>query len=508
MTKVETCIPKGSPRILGIILLMGLILRLAIWLPHRQQSDLFGAYVPTANQIMEGEYRPGDNYEFKQFQFYRLGVSLPTAFTLRILGNSIPPLAFFPLLCSMLTLFLIFRIGLRFEERFPHAAALSCAFGAAYPILVTQAPLMAPDTIRTLFSTAAFLFFLRVCERGYDFKNLFLCGVAFGLSYLCQIAIFFMLPGLFLWLIWQREIGIRHLAILLGMILVGSLETLFFSLESGHFFLRLAALFDSLRDPLVSDYVEANFPGISRYIPGFFAIYLSPTSPYFILHGLAGWVSLIALGWALKRKDKLLSLFAFCWLSEIFIFNFSPSPSVEARYLLAGIPLLCLLSGAFLAQFTHRGKGAYILWGLLLISGISGSVLYRTAYLATNDANKSALALAEKYPFLRHESIGATYNLVNILEFNWEYEKKITSFGYRDAEGGQLPEYLVCLFNGYYDFADLPDRIKERPLTVVEKVRTGYPVLATSGFFPAPKIGFAAEVVVYRLGSGTGDGKK
>lgn len=486
---------------LALVLGLALAIRLSFFLPHYQASDVLKSYAPTGHQILTGEYQPGAEYDYVWFSPIRLGVVVPVAALTELFGYSLPHLSIYPLICSILTLLFVYGIGLRLERQFPHAALLSVLFAALYPLLVTQAPQMLPDTPRTLFATAAVYFFVRSRENDYDRFNLMACGFAIGLSYLCQIQVFFLLPGVAVWLVFRREVRVRQLYALVGIAIAILLETVVLSIASGQLFLRLSALFASAQDV---DDVWVHYPGISRYIPGYWEAFVSPGTSYFVLHGVSGWIGMAAVIWAFAIRQPLLLLLALCWVSDSAVLNFSPMPSIETRYLLAGIPLLCVLAGALLARMMPNRAFSVIAAIMLLVSSMGGSWLYRMTYVATSDAYESAASWLDAYPALREGRLYVTPTLEAFVRHAAEYDIDLV---YSKAGGdyaGAPPEYALCLFTGYYAREDLPDQVCTCSMEPLERLQTGSPELTRLMGRYRPKIGFEAELVLYRLADCSG----
>lgn len=486
---------------LALVLILGLVLRLAFFLPHRQTGDALGIYLAAAHDILAGDYRPGVEYEYAGYASMRLGVILPAALLLKVFGYALPPLALYPLLCSLLTLALIYSLALRVEARFPHAAILAGGMGAFYPLLVTQAPLLLADTPKAFYSTAALLFFLRSREKDWRGWDGLLCGIFLGLAYSCQLGAFFLIPGAVGWLAWRREFRLRQGYILLGIGIAVALETLFLSLAAGQLTLSLLAHLRAAQDAAVSTaYRQTYFPGWSRYFPGFLGGLLDPTNPYFALHGLGGWFALAAVLWALRQRDELLVLMVCLWSSDLFILNFSPVLSPETRYLSSGIPPLCALSGAFLAcLWERRRRLATGAMGLLAISSLVGCTLYRLTYQATEEANAAAMAWIRDYPFLAEEGVAATHTLVWVIRYGLQYKTEVEHLRQGSPLPGEIPRYIVCFFNGYFSPRDLPPELEAYSLRVVARKEVGFPELERMAGFLTPKIGFSGELVLFAV---------
>ncbi|MDP6775891.1 MAG: hypothetical protein QGI83_03905, partial [Candidatus Latescibacteria bacterium] len=75
-------------RLLGLVLGLALLYRLVFWLPSWQPGDALGSYAFSAHKILTGEYAPGAQYTFEWFSGIRLGVVVPAALLVGLIGYS------------------------------------------------------------------------------------------------------------------------------------------------------------------------------------------------------------------------------------------------------------------------------------------------------------------------------------------------------------------------------------------------------------------------------------
>ena len=218
------------------ILLFALFLRI-IFLSGINSSDDLN-YMTISHEILEGKFESGSLHTLRILMIY------PTVFFFWLLGISNFSAALWPLICSMGTIILIYKIGkLLFNERVGLLSAFLLSF---FPLDVIYATRLAADVPVAFLMTVSVYLFLkaRTVNRGYLY--LFSSGIVLGLSYLVKelglLLFFFYFVYIIYEFISKRKINFNYSFILLGFLLVFTIEGLYYYSSNGDFLLRYHAV--------------------------------------------------------------------------------------------------------------------------------------------------------------------------------------------------------------------------------------------------------------------------
>lgn len=214
------------------ILLFALFLRI-IFLSGVNTSDDLN-YINSAYKILEGSFSPTWSMSLRVLMIY------PTAFFFWLFGISNFSAALWPLICSMGTIILIYKIGkLLFNERVGLLAAFLLSF---FPLDVTYATRVSPDLPLAFLMTISVYLFLKARTVNRNYLYLFSSGIALGLSYLTKVLGLLLFFFYFVYMIYdfisKRKINFNYSFIVLGFLLVFVIEGLYYYSSNGDFLLR------------------------------------------------------------------------------------------------------------------------------------------------------------------------------------------------------------------------------------------------------------------------------
>ncbi len=235
---------------IGAVVAIGLILRLMFFVGFAggdPQDD--GIYLNTAKTILQhGAYnhniqkdRIEKNQTVNPFYIFpsRVLFTNATALSMRILGVSDFAVGFFPLLCSLLSIVVVYKIcGLLFDRR---TGVLAGALLALMPLDILYATRITPDVPVGFFIMLSIYFFLKGRRRGSGLW-LYAAGLAVGLGYLVKSTTLVALVCMAVWVLAdalrQRKIPWRCAWILPGFLTVYVCEGMYYAVTTDYFFLR------------------------------------------------------------------------------------------------------------------------------------------------------------------------------------------------------------------------------------------------------------------------------
>jgi hypothetical protein len=221
-------------RVLVGTLFVGLLLRLVYAGGMSSADDL--AMASAAQKLLEdGLYLPAGHYDA------RLAMVYPLAGVFSVFGQGEWQLALLPLLASMLTLFLTYKIGELLVSK--SVGLVAVAVLALFPLDVYYATRFVPDSYFSAFMTAAIYLSLKAYRHDHAPSRLgLLAGMIWGLGYLVKIEAAFLLIPL-LYLAWQnRHVWQTSFAIALGCFLFVCGENFIYFLQTGELLYRVAAI--------------------------------------------------------------------------------------------------------------------------------------------------------------------------------------------------------------------------------------------------------------------------
>ena len=230
-----------------LIILFALILRLTFFIGFANgdpQDD--SIYLNITKQILQKGFC--DHNIQKRLVLKEDIINPVYIFPSRLIFNYINTLSFlvfgvndyaaslFPLICSLLGIYIIYRIGeLLFDSR---VGLLSAFFLAIIPLDIVYATRITPDVPLALFMTLGIYMFLKGLQRDKG-QWLFASGVVVGLGYMVKSTALIGLLIMFLWLVKERNSLNKALYVFSGLVLVLLFEGIYYQLLTDNFFLRL-----------------------------------------------------------------------------------------------------------------------------------------------------------------------------------------------------------------------------------------------------------------------------
>jgi 4-amino-4-deoxy-L-arabinose transferase-like glycosyltransferase len=173
-----------------VIVVMYIVLRVAFY-QGIVPSDPVG-YLQYAKQIAEGEFQ----LELHHYNT-RFGITLPIAFLFMVFGINEATTVMWPFVCSVVTLYLTFRIGTALVGTV--AALLACTFLTVLPLDIGLAMQVLPEPIMTaMLCICVWCFYRGIYETNVFKARLWLLGAGMALwgAYSAKITGIFLMPAL------------------------------------------------------------------------------------------------------------------------------------------------------------------------------------------------------------------------------------------------------------------------------------------------------------------------
>ncbi len=331
---------------IAAVLLVAFLVRLVFMVGLVGSDDLH--YATYAHQIATGTFSPTS-----YFHALRLGIIGPTALAYRLFGVSAAATVWFPLVCSLLSVFVVYLLG---RELFGHSAGLwGAVIYAVFPVDVVQAGLLMPDVPVATFAGLALLFVLygeRVESGPVSLLSFAAAGLLLGLGYMCKVTAVLPTGVLLLYAVLRRKRLHCYAVMLVTLGLIVAIEGVYYRQVNGDFFFRLNVLRQwdhtladgMLAGPLasLSEYPRAMFLSIEEF--GLF---------WYLFVAAAVWAVTVRLKrtWVVMLWVILLWLYLQFGISSFRQLTF---PAHVPRYLiLVTIPAAALV-GAMLAGLGRR----------------------------------------------------------------------------------------------------------------------------------------------------------
>lgn len=326
---------------IAMLLLLGLALGLRL---YYFTGLALGDDIMYTSQVLAHAYAngwPPEPYHWHT----RLGLTMPTVLTVKLLGPI--PIAFvlLPLLASLIKVVVSFGIAFRYTDL--RGACLVGLLMAVFPSEVIYATHLFPDALVGLFSTLSVWFWLRALQsdRGIDYL---LAGLWFAAGYLCRETVLhegMVYIALWLWAgKWKRPrlplVAVAPVAVvLLEMMLYGA--TTSDPLYRWHAILDVQSTIAESDPSLYSSKLGGNFwTGPILMAIGSFEL------------GLLVALALPLAGWALFRSQSLRPIAVWLLVGFGWFFYGTTIPSGwvplhrDARYAMAfSLPIVLLVGG-------------------------------------------------------------------------------------------------------------------------------------------------------------------
>jgi len=294
------------------ILLAALILRVGFF-TGISASDPLG-YAEYAHKIATG------NFAFEPHHYNtRFAVTAPVGLFFRLFGVGVGAAVIWPMICSLATVFLVYRLGLAVEGR--RTGLVGASLFAFLPLDIALASDLFPEGVMTAMMTLAVYAF----HRGYHGRvgrssalALLFGGVALWAAYSAKMLGVLLLPILFLYVLLQGRRWGRFAWFALGFFILLLPEMITYKLYAGDWLFRQHAIAVAHEGTLGA--IDANVNLLPRLLLAYPGITLVP-------HNLFGatfvliWVAFVC---GLIRRENLLILLL--WFAGIFAYvNFGSS---------------------------------------------------------------------------------------------------------------------------------------------------------------------------------------
>lgn len=465
---------KKTESLLVIILLFGLFLRLHFFVGLNWSDDV--AYVGYADNLLEGNF-----YHNSYPNTMRLGFIYPITFFFWIFGVSNISAALFPILTSLGSIILIFYIGKIFLDT--KTSLISAFLLSIFPLNVGNSTWIMPDIPLAFFtSLSIFLFFYS--ERKRNSFYYLLTGIFIGISYLIKVSglipLIFIVPYIFYKTFKKRNFNLNYFLVFLGFLIIFSLESLYYLLNTGNFLFRYKAVSnyfsgENLKEhALVTDlsfYPKVMFNLNYNYIFDF-------KNKFNVYYGIFYYL-LIPSIFYLVYKTKKKSYKFIIWFSIFFLYlqfgtmslrNYTPIHRLYRHLSLITIPFLLFLGYFLRINYESTSKKRLITIFVIILLTIT-SFYYidkRTMYLRDSVEDQK-----EIYKFLKNKdqknvytSGGSVGHLNFYSKFKWK--NKLRGVGkYTDCNDLKDSYVVVDATRGWienYQFLrNIPECIKEPP---------------------------------------------
>lgn len=382
--------------VLPAILLVGLALRLYFFVGVGGWDDV--SYLAHIHEINSGtfdtEAATDGSFPFK----YRVGLILPTAFLFRIFGTSEPLLAVLPLLCSLGTIYVTWRLGRLLS---PLTGAIAGLLMATLPCGIVSATSLLPTPCGVFFCGLSVLLWveaeglIRPPAVRPGAVRYFLIGMILGCAYLFRLeAGLYGIVFIVLGLAYCRPHAGWFVAAI-GVVLVIGAENYVYWSRHGEWLYRLKVVssgFASFSDQLSAHLQEQK--SVSAFVK---SVFLKPTE--FGLHAAAAFVgSSLALVRCRKEHRPLLlwfwPLLAYLCFGTWSLTSYVPTTK-DPRYLLqVAIPGFVLLAAMLTPMVQRKGVlRAVALSGLSLVVA-AGLVLSHVVWVYRHENAAGAQQLA------------------------------------------------------------------------------------------------------------------
>jgi 4-amino-4-deoxy-L-arabinose transferase-like glycosyltransferase len=389
----QNFITERTKRILVIMALIvgAFLVRVSFFNGGIRGSDAY-QYSLYAHQMKTGQYRPDQiNYHLG----FRYIVIMSTALSYSLFGANDLSASLFPLLFSILNIFLVFSIGEKiFDKRIALIGGILLIF---YPLDIILSSCLGPDSFVAVLSSLVVLCYLLAGQKEHSpiqSVTLFmLSGFFVGVAISAKETSIFLYGVIILDQIIRKQRISSVLWTSLGLAIPLLGEGIYYYIATGDPLLRINVL-DNLKTIIQRDYSES--AGNLLYYPkAMFGLNL---------HGLAlfcftWWFVSAGLFWAMLRKDKRV-LFPALWLILPMLgFEFGLQSIKEMTLISKNYTYLALITSPamlicayFLTEFTHffildeKKKKLLIIISILLIACMNMYGTYRLSLNIRDDA--------------------------------------------------------------------------------------------------------------------------
>lgn len=332
-------LPEGVKRRTSIfyVVLAAFFIRAFFFTGGIRGSDAY-AYAMYAFQIASGQY---DINLVDNFYGFRFALLLPTALSYRLFGVGDYSSVLFPYLFSLLNILAVFFIAERIFDR--KIAFIAAVLLAIYPLDITTANTLGPDSFIPCFSSLAMLCYVLADKKMAASENaigyLLFTGLFIGLAYLSRITSIFILIALGFYHIVRRR-KIRYLLwTIMGFSAPWLAEALYYKIYTGDPFFHYHRI--AVHESLVKGPDPDAIVSLLFYPKVMFGFDLTGWA----LYGLTWWLVLVGLGLAFRQKDTRMLLPFFFLLIPFLGFEFGTQSLKEMIPIMKNYNYLSLITG-------------------------------------------------------------------------------------------------------------------------------------------------------------------
>ena len=400
MPNIKKKLKNIRPEIwLIFILAFALFLRLHFFMGLGWEDDTH--YAGVANEILKGRYYPSHVNEQRPLIIY------PIAFFFKIFGINEFSGAMFSLICSLLSIILIYYFGKKF---FSIETGLLAAFILSFFPLDVEYSTRIMGDVQVGFFTALSVFMFFLAESSKKKLFYFLAGTFTGLAYLVKL--YGLLPLIFFFacfiykIMKNKRIDFNFVYIIFGLFVILVIEGLFYYSKTKDFFFRFHKEFYFYTKKELLPY-EFNIN--LEYYP---SIMLSPNNRYFGLFYLFMVFGMMVLMFKRSENTFLLILW---WLSFFLYMQYGTMSYKEYipinrwdRYLtVLSIPSILILS-VFLSELMKRSIDKKIFSLIMLVLIFIPSLFLIEKNYRSHEASATVVKLI--YEFLKEEGLKKVYS--------------------------------------------------------------------------------------------------
>ncbi len=223
------------------LIALAVALRLVFFFGLQGRDDrvyiFYANYFVTHQQIPLGEHTTWIG---------RIGHWLPMAGVMSIMGSSEIASVVYSMICSLLGVIVVLRLGLvLFERRVARAAAILFAF---FPLEIFYSSTVYVDIVVGFFQLLSLFFFLLHFRSSSPRSTIFYAGLALGWAYLCRETALFALVPLGLIAIGKRLSPDRAVLFCAGALMIFVVECVFWHVQTGDALYRYHAATAQLDD--------------------------------------------------------------------------------------------------------------------------------------------------------------------------------------------------------------------------------------------------------------------
>lgn len=432
---------------LVIIILFGLTLRLNFFVGLNWNDD--PGYVFDAYRISTGSFEPAYTNGL------RSGMIYPVALFLKIFGVSNASITLYPLLCSLGSIILIFYFGkLLFNEKVGLLAAFLLSF---YPLNIIYATWVMPDVPLAFFTgLSIFLFVIGNMTRGrFVIKQhkkylktrkvlrikksnvcFLLSGLFLGMGYLLKVT--GLIPVLFfsLYVLFKRQVKLDYSFILVGFLIIFSMESIYTYSHSGDPFLRYHTITEYFTGKDVVREHGLN-TDLKFYPRQMFSLNQGNRiiwdNKYNMNYGFFFYFVVLSLAYCFVKWEKrafvpiiwLLVFFAYLEFGSMSLTHFQPIHRLFRHLTIITMPSILLL-----AHFLYDNMSRHIVrksFSLLVIAFLLVTSIYYT-YHKHEYLNASTYDVKAMYQFLKDEPKKQVYTdggAIGHIQFYFGFERNM-----------------------------------------------------------------------------------